>query len=108
MSSPPFGLPRPTVAQLKKMAEHTKVTTFGSSAIFKLKTRRFPPLPRKRFGIIELEYYYLLIITICQDMFTTRTANRRLVMKTRNSELVLIRKKQVREQLVQNELDVKL
>ena len=30
------------------------------------------------------------------------------VMRTRNSELVLIRKKQVREQLVQNELDVKL
>ena len=30
------------------------------------------------------------------------------VMKTRSGELVLIRKKQVREQLVQNELDVKL
>lgn len=30
------------------------------------------------------------------------------VMRTRSSELVLIRKKQVREQLVQNELDVKL
>lgn len=30
------------------------------------------------------------------------------VMKTRNGELVLIRKKQVREQLTQNELDVKL
>ena len=30
------------------------------------------------------------------------------VMRTRSSELVLIRKKQVREQIVQNELDVKL
>jgi hypothetical protein len=29
-------------------------------------------------------------------------------MKTRNGDLVLIRKKQVREQLVQNELDVML
>ena len=29
-------------------------------------------------------------------------------MKTRSGELVLIRKKQVREQIYQNELDVKL
>jgi diaminopimelate decarboxylase len=30
------------------------------------------------------------------------------VMKTRKGELVLIRKKQAREQIIQNELDVKL
>jgi hypothetical protein len=29
-------------------------------------------------------------------------------MRTRSSELVLIRKKQAREQIVENELDVKL
>ena len=30
------------------------------------------------------------------------------VMRTRTSDLVLIRKKQAREQIIQNELDVKL
>jgi hypothetical protein len=45
-----------------RKAERTKGTAFGSSAIFTLKIRRFPPLPRGRFGIVGR--YNMIIHTV--------------------------------------------
>jgi hypothetical protein len=66
-------------------AEQTKGTTFGSSAIFKLKIRRFPPLPRGRFGIIgSRKYNYILrLIYILSNAVFTKLLHRCLVTRVR-------------------------